>query len=443
MTAPNPTVERREPGTHRATVAFVCQPMTTLLPIRDSVTIVTTQLADRIRPHIEVVLCGAGGARRTTSRNIDGLDHVLVPTGPDLALHRVAQAVRRRLHLANPRRPFFESWSYYLPYALRVAYELRRRRCDIVHIQTFSHFVPVIRMLNPRAKLVLHMHCEWLSQLDPAVIGPRLERVDLVVSCSDHVTNRAKAAFPHLAARCVTVHNGVAPPEEDGSPVPESARPRLLCVSRVSPEKGVHVLLDAFRTIAAARPDVILDIVGPEHTIPSGYIVDLSDDPAVDGLRTFYDGPSYGDQLRLRIPPGLAGRVSYLGFVPPQDLAAIYRSSAILVHPSLSDSFGMPVVEAMAAGLPVVATRIGGIPEIVDHGTTGLLVPENDPEALAVAVLRLLDDSALALRMGASGRLRAQERFSWERAGASLLLEYEKLLATTTPHGTRTVGGSS
>lgn len=404
-----------------------------MLPARDSVTMVTKELAVRLRAHADVALYGSGGSRRASGIVVDGLEHVLVPTGPDRALHRVASATRRRLRPGGeqPRRPFFESGLSYLPYAVRVAMQLRRRRTEIVHIQSFSHFVPVIRAFNPRAKVVLHMHCEWLSQLDPAMIGPRLRRTDLVVSCSDHVTERVRSAFGR-SVRCVTVHNGIGPATAP-APRPETGAPalarRLLFVSRVSPEKGVHVLLDAFSLVAQEHPDVVLDIAGPEHTIPAAYIVDIAAEPEVAGLHAFYGGDRYGDQLRRRIPTGLRERVSFLGFVPPAELAGLYRSATLLVHPTLSDSFGMPVVEAMAAGLPVVASRIGGIPEVVDDGTTGVLVPANDPEALARAVLALLADEDRAAAMGRAGRERALARFTWDRAATTLWSEYERLLA--------------
>ena len=418
--------EQRRSGPERPAVAFVCQPVTTLLPIRDSVTMVTRQLAVGLGPRADVVLCGSGGERSTSIENVDGIDHVLVPPGLTwrcTAWRAQSGGASGKVQRCAGR---FSSRG-------RTIFRMRYgwvTKCDegvalSCTFQSFSHFIPVIRALNPHAMLVLHMHCEWLSQLDPAIIGPRLQKVDLIVSCSDHVTALVRESFPALAERCITVHNGVfAGPEPD----PEPATPRrLLFVSRVSPEKGVHVLLDAFRSIAATHPDVTLAIVGPEHTIPAAYIVDLAADPALDGLKAFYDGTSYGDALRRRIPPELADRVSFLGFVAPEKLIDHYRTSTLLVHPSLSDSFGMPVVEAMASGLPVVATEVGGIPEIVQHGTTGLLVPPNDSKALATAVQLLLDDHELAMQMGRMGRRRAREVFSWEKAAATLWSAYENV----------------
>lgn len=427
--APPPAGQGQAGGPPRPTIVFVAQPMTTLRPANDSVTLVTTELARRLTDRARVVLCGSGGSRRTRSEVIDGMEHVFVPVGPDLALHRIAIRVHRALR-RGPRRPFFDSSLSYLPYAVRVALQARRRRADVVHVQSFSHIVPVIRLLHPRARIVLHMHCDWLSQLDATMIGRRLRKVDLVVGCSDHVTGLVRAAFPAMADRCVTVANGVSTGWAEPRPPAEPQGPRrLLFVGRVSPEKGVHVLVEAFREVAAARPDVQLDIVGPESTLPAGFIVDISADPRVGALRRFYGAERYGDRVRRLIDEGIAERVRFVGFVPADQLGAWYARADVLVNPSLSESYGVPLVEAMAAGVPVVASRIGGIPEVVDDGETGLLVEPGDPHALAAAILAVLDDAGLADRLRAAGRRAAAGRFTWDQRADALWAAYRRVLA--------------
>lgn len=401
--------------------------MNTLRPPNDSVTIVTTEIAKRLVGRARVVLCGAGGSRRASTETIDGMEHIMVPTGPDVLLHRLVEPVRR-LRRQRPERPFFAAWAYYLPFALRVAYQLRRRGADIVHVQSMSQFVPVVHLVHPRAKIVLHMHCEWLSQLDAAVVSRRLRKVDLVVGCSEHVTRRIRAAFPEWAHKCVAVTNGSSPEWALAatSPAPERAA-QLLFVGRVSPEKGVHVLLDALPEIAAVHPEVRLKIVGPEATLQPAYIVDISNDPHVRRLRRFYEGGAYGDELRRRIPPGQEGQVSFVGHVPLAQLVDHYARSAVLVHPSLSEAYGVPLLEAMAMGVPVVASRVGGIPEIVDHEETGLLVEPDDPAALAAAVLRVLGDGGLAAKLRMNGRRKAVALFSWDRVADTVWAAYAPL----------------
>jgi glycosyltransferase involved in cell wall biosynthesis len=103
-----------------------------------------------------------------------------------------------------------------------------------------------------------------------------------------------------------------------------------------------------------------------------------------------------------------------------EKLAEYYRSADVFVFPSIWDEpFGIPVIEAMAAGLPVVATRVGGVVETVEDGKTGFLVPPADSHALAEAISALVQDRALRERLGAAGRERALELFSFDSAAAA------------------------
>ncbi|MFQ5460298.1 MAG: glycosyltransferase, partial [Anaerolineae bacterium] len=100
-----------------------------------------------------------------------------------------------------------------------------------------------------------------------------------------------------------------------------------------------------------------------------------------------------------------AGAVRFLGPVKSEDLPALYRGAAAVVHPALDEGFGMTVAEAMAVGAPTVASRAGSLPEVA--GEAALLVPPTDPDAWAEAILRVVHDSALAEDLSARGRERA------------------------------------
>ena len=104
--------------------------------------------------------------------------------------------------------------------------------------------------------------------------------------------------------------------------------------------------------------------------------------------------------------------VAFLGFV--EDVPALLRQVAIVVVPSRSEGLGLSALEAMAADRPVVASSVGGLREVVVHGETGLLVPPEDPDALADALKSLLDDPARILKMGEAGRARVQAEFDVE-----------------------------
>jgi glycosyltransferase involved in cell wall biosynthesis len=198
---------------------------------------------------------------------------------------------------------------------------------------------------------------------------------------------------------------------------------RLIAVGRLSPEKGLHVLLDAFDRIVEAHPRAELEIVGAEQMIPLVMLAAISEDEAVRSLAPLYRG-SYEAELRRRLSERTESRVKFAGPVPHAAVAEHYRDADILVAPSFTESFGLPAAEAMAAGLPVVASGVGGLAEIVVDGETGFLVPPGDEGALAEAVLRLLGDVELRHRMGAAGRRRAEALFSWGRVAEELVRAY-------------------
>jgi hypothetical protein len=90
-----------------------------------------------------------------------------------------------------------------------VAEDLSKQSCDVIHLQHCSQYAPVIRALNPKAKIVLHLHAEWFSQSNPAVLANRLDSVDLVTTVGDYVTDKTKRTFPVVAGRCETTYNGI------------------------------------------------------------------------------------------------------------------------------------------------------------------------------------------------------------------------------------------
>jgi glycosyltransferase involved in cell wall biosynthesis len=112
---------------------------------------------------------------------------------------------------------------------------------------------------------------------------------------------------------------------------------------------------------------------------------------------------------------GISDRFRFLGFTP--DVRPAVVDFDILTLPSLQEPFGRSIIEAMALGAPVVATRVGGVPEIITDGEHGLLVPPDDPAALAEAIDRLLGDAALRARLGAAGRDRVHECFDVAKLG--------------------------
>ena len=409
-------------------IAFVPQPLEMIFPpMQSAIGIWTYEIAHRLARSHDVIVYSGCLQRRV--RFDDGVHYRRVSPVPDLWLRRLLE---RFSGFYDVRRPLFASSLYYWGYAWQVANDLKKRQCDIVHVHNLSQFVPIIRAFNPDIKIVLHMHCEWLSQLDPTMIERRLGQVDLVVGCSEYVAQKIRAAFPEIAARCQVVHNGVDVNRfysRNGSMArKKNGARRLLFVGRISPEKGLHVLLEAFQEVASRHPEVQLEIVGPEARPPVEFIVALSDDPQVRGLEPFYK-QSYLIQLQKRLPASLLRRVTFSGPVPNALLINRYCDAEMFIFPSvLNEPFGMPIVEAMACQVPVVATRGGGITEIVKDGQTGLLVERGNARALADAILFLLANEDLREAMGKAARQRALQRFSWEGIAEDLLGKYEAVL---------------
>jgi glycosyltransferase involved in cell wall biosynthesis len=138
---------------------------------------------------------------------------------------------------------------------------------------------------------------------------------------------------------------------------------------------------------------------------------------------------TYQSYLRERLPANLASKVTFHGNIGNRrDLVNRYYDADVFAFPPIWDEgFGIPPVEAMAAGTPVVGSRSGAMVETIKHGETGFLVEKNDAQGLADALLRLLEDDVLRERMGRAGRRRAIEHFTWETVAEKLYDRYQRL----------------
>lgn len=327
---------------------------------------------------------------------------------------------------------FQSSW-YYCGHAFHIARDARATQCDIVHILNLPQFAPIIRALNPKAKIILHLEAQWLMGMNPSSVGRWLRSVDRVIGCSDFVTDQIRVRFPKVASRCATVYNGVnvdlfMPNERAEKP---TGAKRLLYVGLIAAHKGLHVLLDALPAILKRFPGTRLYMVGPPAELPLDWLPTLGERAAMAKLLPFFDGKGYRSHLKEQIARlNLADSIEFPGNFPQYALARWYRQADVFIFPTVcNDAFGMPAAEAMAAELPVVASRIGGLPEVIEHGKTGLLVPPDEPSALADAVIHLLEDENLRRSMGKAGRKRALQNFTWEKIAQDLMHHCQELTA--------------
>lgn len=341
---------------------------------------------------------------------------------------RISTCLRFIRGLLGIDSPLFKSDLWYPGYCIKVALDLRKQNCNVAHVHYYPQFATLIKRLNPELRVVLHMHGEWLTQVKFNHLSSRLSKIDLVISCSEFVTEAIRTKFPKIANRSRTVPMGVSPDAFSSGwqthQADDTFRRRLLCVGRISPEKGTHVLLEAFELIVRKFPDATLTIVGPEWIAPREDITDLClGKEIVDSLEPFYrDG--YLKQLKQKLSPAAAKRVTFTGLAAHAEVPNFYERADIYIGPSLYESFGVSILEAMVSGVPVVSTRVGAVPELISDGHSGLVVEISDPSAIADAVTRLFTNAKLRNSISCSAREAVREQFSWEAICSTLIQMY-------------------
>lgn len=299
---------------------------------------------------------------------------------------------------------------------------LRRSRADILHVHG-PHPTALLAYLVSgfRGRLVVTYHSDIVRQrVLGKLIAPlqdaTLRRARAIIAASPGLVRHSPVLARHRD-RCVVIPFGVHPADyADPDPAVVAAlraryapdgRPLLLAVGRLVYYKGFEHLLRALARLRKVPVSLLLAGEGPLR-------------PALEALVA---------RLRLGGEGGLECRVHLLGSVP--DLRPYYHACDVFVLPSTarSEAFGIVQLEAMACGKPVVNTRLpSGVPDVSRDGETGLTVAPANPEALAAALDRLLEDAALRARFGAAARGRAQTHFSAERMVADTLALYRRVL---------------
>lgn len=240
----------------------------------------------------------------------------------------------------------------------------------------------------------------WYSFL--RMQGRVVRRLPAILTVSDNSKADIVRDFHVPAERITVVPVGV---ETDVFRPPAAPRTRGRIVATASadvPLKGLVPLLEALAKLRTER-DVELVVVGRPRS----------------------DGPALKAVDRL----GLHDAVRFVSGLPEPELVELFGSADVGVVPSLYEGFSLPAVELMACATPLVATTAGALPEVVGpDGETALHVPPGDPEALAAAVGRLLDDPELAARIGAAGRARVVERFTWRAVAEQTVAWYRHVL---------------
>jgi colanic acid/amylovoran biosynthesis glycosyltransferase len=226
----------------------------------------------------------------------------------------------------------------------------------------------------------------------PVLLERKAAAARFVVVISEY--NRRLVLERCPAARVEVVHCGVEVERHAWRDMDGRSPDRVVCVASMFPKKGHADLIDALALLAERRPAVTLELIG--------------------------DGPERDRILARARERGVEGRVSAPGARSAEQVRAALAEARVFALPAIrlpsGRMEGIPValMEAMAAGVPVVATRLSGIPELVQDGVTGLLVEPHDPAALAAALERLLADEAVAAELARNARALVERSFSLE-----------------------------
>jgi glycosyltransferase involved in cell wall biosynthesis len=233
------------------------------------------------------------------------------------------------------------------------------------------------------------------------VLAPALRKAAAILVPSETTRRDLLAAYPvpGLEGRLTVIPEGLSLPAPPGE-LPEGIEPGfILAVGTIEPRKNYRRLLGAYRRLRSRSLPIV---IGRRAGVPQLVIAGRP-------------GWAFGDTLqRIQVEPG----VRYLGHVDEPTLSALYESASVLAYPSLYEGFGLPLLEAMARGVPAVIGKSGALPELA--GGTAIEVDAEDVDAIADGLEKLLSDAALRTRLGAEGMRRAAV-FTWERAGAATL----------------------
>lgn len=300
--------------------------------------------------------------------------------------------------------------------ALQLLHLAHAERADIIHTHSYKGNI-LLGFLPKRwrsAPLVATVHGYTdVSLLDRVALYSRVDRValrraDRVVLVHEGLAT--KPGLNHLDdARWRVIENGIQAAETSEPARPLDQQILRMCsgrslvigaVGRLSPEKGFDILLRAMSEVLPNYDSAVVLILG--------------------------EGAERAALERLSIRLGIADRVLMPGYM--SDGKAYFRLFDLFVLPSLTEGLPITVLEAMQAGVPVVATKVGGVPQALDEGQGGLLVEPGDPHALAEAIRRCVDDRPLALRRAAHSKTRSSTRFSSEAMATRYLELYHEVV---------------
>lgn len=298
---------------------------------------------------------------------------------------------------------------FFLTEALMVAEWMRRegRRHLHVHLgqQGATVGVFVKRVFGLGFSMTVHGPDEFYDTFGQ-YLPQKIEAADFICCISQFARSQLMrlSDHPHWAKMHVA-RLGVDPAEfkPAHAPLPQSATFEILCVGRLTPSKGQHILIEAVAMLHAAGRSVVLRMVG--------------------------DGPDRASLEAQAAALEIAAQVVFVGAVNQDAIRALYAQASCFCLPSFAEGVPVVLMEAMAMEIPCVTTRITGVPELIDHEVNGLLVAASDTVGLAAALTRLMDDPALRMSLGRAARVRVNEEYNLDRNVRGLAEVFRKHVA--------------
>jgi glycosyltransferase involved in cell wall biosynthesis len=273
---------------------------------------------------------------------------------------------------------------------------LRSQRFSIVHIHFGGGSVVALVRAATNARIVRHFHGRILEGKSLTPVRLSAQRVDAVVAVSQAVAECVADGNARVIYAGLSVPPTGPPRRQSGSQIVIGTAGRLVKL------KGIDYLLSAAAALQHEFPALRVEIAGA--------------------------GPEREKLEAAVAQAGLEERVKFLGWI--EDIRTVLPRWDVFVMPSLEEGFPIAALDAMAAGLPVIATPVGGVPELIEDGATGWLVPPRDIESLTSRLRILLSDPELRARMGAAGYARMRDHFSCAQMTARFAQLYDELLNT-------------
>ena len=354
--------------------------------------------SDRFQPL--VVLCSDGQLREKLEQV--GVETLVIPLASEIVQTRKDSLVGGSLLRL---KAFGQTFAY----ARRLSRFLREQQIDIVHTNSLkADIIGGFAARMARVPVIWHVR----DRIDADYLPAPAVRVFrwLCRTLPDFVVANSQATLETILLPpnkpSDVVYSGVVLDKKSAPmPLDESETPTIGIVGRLSSWKGQHIFIRAAERVHARFPQVRFQIIGS----------------------AMFGEEAYEQEIReLVVSLDLSDCLEFLGY--RKDVAELLRRMTVLVHASTSgEPFGQVVVQGMEAGRPVVATNGGGVPEIVEHEVTGLLVPMGDVEATASAIMHLLACPEVARQMGVAGRKRVEDYFTIETTVQKVESIYERL----------------